>query len=118
VKRRLAFMCAIMAAAALPAASFADGLSATTHYWYAGQNGKLSEGDCKIQAAAALSQAGFRHVAAGTGAGPAVYGDKGTYQAVVLCLGDSGAVAFVVMGEDQDVANSLSDAFVKAWKSQ
>jgi len=96
----------------------ADGLGVSYSFWMPGDNGKLSQKSCTLQAAAALSAAGFRHVDTGTNEQhPVVFGDHGQYQATVFCLGDNGTVTVVVMGPDQDTATAWRKKFSAAWKA-
>jgi hypothetical protein len=112
-------LCALLLAliAAASAAS-ADGQAVSSVYWLSGENGKLTQRSCTIQAASALTTAGFKHVDTGTNDSPIIFADHGAYQAAVFCLGNNGTVTMVVMGPDQATATSLRKKFSSAWKSQ
>ncbi len=97
--------------------AYADGQSVSSVYWLPGENGKLSQRSCTIQAASALTTAGFKHVDMGTNDSPIIFADQGKYQAAVFCLGDKGTVTMVVMGPDQATATAMRKKFSAAWKA-
>ncbi len=115
---------AILSTAAIVAfsswrAAGADGQGVSEHFWYPGDNGKLSQRDCSVRASAALTVAGFHHVSSsGAENNSVVYADKGIYQAAVFCLLDNGSVTFVVMGPDQSTTSTLAHKFDEAWRAE
>lgn len=112
-------VCAVLfALVAAGSAAYADGQAVSSVYWLPGENGKLTQRSCTIQAASALTTAGFKHVDTGTNDSPIIFADQGSYQAAVFCLGNNGTVTMVVMGPDQTKATALRKKFSAAWKAQ
>ena len=118
MKNAVIFVCACLLFSAVSAtAALASGQAVSSVYWLPGENGKMTQRSCVVQAASALTTAGFKHVDTGTNDSPIIFADQGTYQAAVFCLGNNGTVTFVVMGPNQDTATALRKKFSAAWKA-
>ncbi|MBV8460917.1 MAG: hypothetical protein JO009_08515 [Candidatus Eremiobacteraeota bacterium] len=95
--------------------ALADGQSVSTNEWKTDLTGEK----CAVQASAAFTGGGFKHVTSGNvhKSGTVVlYADQGAYQATVFCL--TNHIAVEVTGPTDQKASSLIDAFTKAWDSQ
>lgn len=96
-------------------AALADGQSVSTNEWKTDLTGEK----CAVQASAALTGGGLKHVTSGNvhKSGTVVlYADQGTYQATVFCLDQH--IAIEVTGPTDQKASALIDSFTKAWDSQ
>jgi len=74
---------------------------------------------CVVDATAALTTAGFRHVTTGKthkDTSVVLFADHDAYQATVFCL--KNYIAMEITGPDDGPATTLRDAFTKAWDNQ
>jgi len=114
MKRLTAFL-VVAATVACAQIVLADGQNVSTNEWAT----KLTGSQCAVQASAALTAGGLKHVTSGNvhKSGTVVlYADQGTYQATVFCLNDH--IAIEVTGPEDKKASDLIDAFSKAWDNQ
>ena len=73
---------------------------------------KVTSAVCQAKVLVALGASGFQHVTVATRtANTGIFGDLGTYQAVVVCDTAHGDLFVVVIGPDQSKATSLERTF-------
>lgn len=78
-----------------------------------------SASKCVVDATAALTTAGFRHVTSGKthkDASVVLFADHNDYQATVFCMNKY--IAMEVTGPQDAPATALRDAFTKAWDNE
>ena len=78
-----------------------------------------SASKCVVDATAALTTAGFKHVTTGKthkDASVVLFADHDQYQATVFCM--TKYIAMEVTGPEDAPATALRDAFTKAWDNE
>jgi len=97
------------------AVSASSGQSVSTNNWVTTE----AAAKCVVDATAALTTAGFKHVSSGKthkDGSVVLFADQDTYQAVIFCLDKY--ITVEVTGPRDAKTSSLVDAFVKAWNAE
>lgn len=115
MKYFIAGLSALVVLASARVALSAGGQSVSTNNWATTEPASK----CVVDAASALTTAGFKHVTSGKthkDGSVVLFADLDVYQATIFCLDKY--IALEVTGPTDAKASSLVDAFVKAWNAE